>query len=201
MSGPRLDLEGRRAPRTLWRLGVASLGLLSIGLVCGSPTLAQDATAPYEHVLSPMPQGRSLGFGELSGGELTIAPFDPGDARTGLVLAAAYGPSPLFVLDGFAPDVLETTPGTVGQLITGLVGMAASSVAFADAFNSSGGADVSIHSIAAAHAMSWNAQMATRSLLELLFHSTDAQIIDEATPFVVAYPLLGGAGIAPRWIW
>lgn len=176
--------------------GAAFVAGLLVSLVAPVVT-AQGRTGPYAHVMDPPRGGTSFA---LSGIEsATMTPFDPGDPRTGLGLAAAYAPSPLLLLDRLLPDAEVTYAFTVFELVVGLMGMVVSSWAFGDAILREQGADISIASIAAAHAFGWNLQLVIRAVLRMVLGDDDSPAFAAAMPTVFAFPVAGGAGVAPRW--
>lgn len=162
-----------------------------------APVAAQGVTGPYAHLMDPPTRGTSFALSGLE--SATMTPFDPGDPRTGVGLAAAYAPSPLLLLDRLLPDAEVTYSFTVFELVVGLMGMVVASWAFGDALIREQGADISIASIAAAHAFGWNLQLVIRAILRMVLGDDDSPAFAAAMPVVFAFPVAGGAGVAPRW--
>lgn len=181
--------------------GLAALAFAG-AMVLAGPAAAhaqRNAEGPYAHVVSP-PMNTSLGFGAAAP-NLSIAPFDPADPEVGIGLLTSYAPTPLFLLDRVFGDELTGTPWIVVELAAGLGGLIFSSWAYGDALLRDARSDISFSAIAAAHALSWNLELTTRSLLRLALGSYDDARIDRNVPTILAFPLIGGAGVAPRWTW
>jgi hypothetical protein len=178
---------------------VALLLVAAVGLGGGVAGAQQPADGAYAHLLSP-PMNTSLGFGAAAP-NLTIAAFDPADPDVGIGLITAYAPTPLFLLDRVFGDELVGSPWIVVELAAGIGGLVFSGWAYGDALNRDQTADISFSAIAAAHALSWNLELTTRSLLRLALGTHDNERIEQSVPTILAFPLIGGAGISPRWTW
>jgi hypothetical protein len=178
---------------------VAALVALS-SLAATSGARAQPGTSgPYAHVMDPLPGGTSFGLGAFSAYEPVVAPFVPEDPATGVPLILAYLPSPLLFLDRpFEGDPVRRDIVLV-QLVAGLLGAVVSAWALVDALQREASSDIAFASLATAHALGWNLQMAVSSSVRLGLSQYDGPRIDAAVPVVIAFPLRGGAGIAPRW--
>lgn len=179
---------------------LAALSLVAALVLSPEGAEAQrNPEGPYAHVLAP-PMNTALGFG-AGAPDLTIAPFDPADPDVGIGLLTSYAPTPLFLLDRVFGDELVGSPWIVVELAAGIGGLVFSSWAYGDALMRDQASDISFSAIAAAHALSWNLELTTRSLLRLALGTHDNERIDRSVPTILAFPLIGGAGISPRWTW
>lgn len=178
---------------------IALVLVAAVGLVAEVASAQGIVEGPHAHVLE-RPMTTSLGFG-ASAPNLSIAPFDPADPDVGIGLLTSYAPTPLFLLDRVFGDELVGSPWIVVELIAGLGGLVFSSWAYGDALNRDQASDISFSAIAAAHALSWNLELTTRSLLRLALGTHDDERIESSVPTILAFPLIGGAGISPRWTW
>lgn len=178
---------------------LARAWVFSIVSMVASEALAQGPTGPFAHVMEPPSGGTSLVLGGLGGA--TLAPFDPGDPRTGIGLGAAYAPSPLLLFDRLLEDAFPSRAFTIFEMISGLLGAVVSGFSLADAIVRAEGADLSFNAIAAAHAMGCNLELATRAVLHLLLGTDEGPDFEAWMPTVMAFPVAGGAGVSPRWRW
>jgi len=178
---------------------VALLLAAAVGCSVGVAGAQGIVEGPYAHILE-RPMNTSLGFG-ASAPNLSVAPFDPSNPEVGIGLLASYAPTPLFLLDRVFGDELVGTPWIVVELVAGLGGLVFSGWAYGDALLRDQASDISFSAIAAAHALSWNLELTTQSLLRLALGAHDNEQIESAVPTIMAFPLIGGAGISPRWIW
>ena len=128
----------------------------------------------------------------------TYSDFDPGDPRIGLLLIAAYGPSPLLIVDRVASEQDRGRAFTIAEIITASLGISAASVGLIQFLGSEGDADIAFGSIAAAHALSWNLQLMANALSRLAFGVSDGTP-QPWLPTFMAFPSYGGAGVLVRW--
>lgn len=156
---------------------------------------AQVRAGPSAHVFEVPPAVGVLPASPLDG--LRVAPFEPLDPEVGPALALAYAPSPLLLVDGIV-GADAGTGLTLSELAVGLVGAAVAAGAFVDVQMREPPSDVSIASIATAHALAWNLELATRALVRLRFSVAEG---DPLVPTFFAVPVMGGATVSPRWTW
>ena len=128
----------------------------------------------------------------------TYAGFDPGDPRVGLILIAAYAPSPLLVLDRVASEQNWGRAFTIVEIITAAIGLGAATWGLFESFGQGAGADIAFGSIATAHALAWNLQLMTNALSRLAVGVNDGTP-QPWLPTFMAFPAYGGAGVLVRW--
>ena len=129
----------------------------------------------------------------------TYSDFDPGDPRIGLLLIAAYGPSPLLIVDRLASEQNWGRAFTIAEIITAALGLGAAMWGLVESLGREAGADIAFGSIATAHALSWNLQLMTNALSRLAFGVSPAGIPQPWLPTFMAFPAYGGAGVLVRW--
>lgn len=163
---------------------------------------AQEVDSPaFSEPSGPMAGGAVLGTGSLVGFDPVISSFDPGDPRVGIPLGLAYAPSPLFLAGSLVTEPELQRVVNITELVAGAVGSVVSAFAMNDALARDAQADIAIHSMATAHALSWNLQLVVRSVLRLVVGRMDGPLLDTLVPLISPFPLRGGVGIAPRWMW
>lgn len=127
----------------------------------------------------------------------TYSDFDPGDPRIGLLLVAAYGPSPLLLVDRIASEQDWGRAFTIAEIITASLGLGAAMWGLVESLEREGSADIAFGSIATAHALSWNLQVMTNALSRLALGVSDSP--PPWLPTFMAFPAYGGAGVLARW--
>lgn len=126
----------------------------------------------------------------------TLTGFEPGDPNVGLTLLAAYAPSPLLLVEALRPGFDDHTFDAL-ELFVASIGIAASSYGFSTSFARAPDAGLGIESLATAHALAWNLQLATLALVRLVLHQDTND--DDALPTFVPFTVDGGAGVVARW--
>lgn len=164
---------------------------LAVLALLPTPTCAQDEAATLRRPSSAI---RIASFEQP-----TYAGFDPGDPRVGLILIAAYGPSPLLLVDRVASEQDWGGAFTIAEIITAAIGLGAAMWGLIEALQSDAGADIAFGSIATAHALSWNLQLLTNALSRLAFGVNLDGIPQPWLPTFMAFPAYGGAGVLMRW--
>ena len=129
----------------------------------------------------------------------TYADFDPGDPRVGLILIAAYGPSPLLLVDRIASEQDWGRAFTIAEIIAASVGIGVAVWGMLEALGNDAGADIAFGSIATAHALAWNLQLMANALSRLAFGVSPDGILQPWLPTFMAFPAYGGAGVLVRW--
>ena len=183
-------------------LGLVLAASLTVLVLCSPSTCAAQlgTSGPYAHVLDPQPGGTSFGLGSFSAYERVVAPFRPDAPETGLPLLLAYAPSPLLFVDLLFRDDAIRRDIVIIQLVAGALGTLVSGWALYDALQRESQADIAFASLATAHALAWNLQMTIASSVRLALGQLDGPTVDAAVPMVMAFPVRGGAGLGPQWI-
>jgi hypothetical protein len=142
--------------------------------------------------------GYTLGASNSLESPALLSNFDPSDPRVGLILLAAYGPSPMLVVDGLAASS-EDRSFTIAELLAASIGLVISVAGFADSMSRQPGAELSIGAMATAQAMAMNLQMMTNSVERLVFGNITGTVREAARPTFLPIPFQSGAGVVMRW--
>lgn len=186
---------------TRWAEAACPIAVL-VALALAPAALAR-ADDGVDHALdvarprSTLGVGYTLGAGTSLEAPLTTS-FDPSDPRVGVLLLAAYGPSPLLLIDHFAASS-EDRGFTIAELLAASVGLVVSLVGFADSIGEPDGTTLAFASLATAQAASMNLQMLSNGIERLLFGNVAGTALEAATPTFLPAPFWGGAGIVMRW--
>lgn len=177
--------------------------IFALAVFLGAGTSVAEAqfarSGPHAHVVEPPVGSSSFGLGSFAAYEPVVAPFQPENPETGIPLALAYAPSPLLFIDGLFDDDVRRDVVMV-QLVAGVVGAMVSGWALFDALDREQMSDIAFSSLATAHALGWNLQMAISAAVRLGIGQLDGPRVDALVPTIIAFPVRGGAGIAPQWI-
>jgi hypothetical protein len=185
---------------TIPRVSVGSVLLLGCCAALASPACADDGV---DHALDVGRARATLGVGYTLGASASLVSpmstgFDPGDPRVGLILIAAYGPSPLLLIDELAGGS-ASREFTIGELLAASIGLVVSVTGFADALGREDGASLAIGSMAIAQAMAMNLQMLNNGIERLVLGNVLGTPHEAARPTFLPVPFEGGAGLVVRW--
>ncbi len=186
------------------RVALAARWLAAAVALCLMPSGIVRADDGVDHALdvarprSTLGVGYTLGAGTSLETPTMLTSFDPSDPRVGVILLAAYGPSPLLLIDRFAASS-ENRDYTIGELLAASVGLVIGAGGFVDAFSREDGTSVAFGSLATAQAMAINLQMLTNGIERLVFGNIAGTAREAATPTFLPVPFQSGAGIVLRW--
>jgi hypothetical protein len=169
-----------------------------------APSAWARADDGVDHALDVARPRSTLGVGYTLGASsslelpMSTSSFDPADPRVGVILLAAYGPSPFFVLDMLAAES-EGRELTIFELLAASVGLVVSVSGFADALSREQGMGLAVGSMATAQALAMNLQMLTNGIERLVFGNILGTPREALRPTFLPVPFQGGAGLVLRW--
>ncbi|MFO0682768.1 MAG: hypothetical protein U0234_11980 [Sandaracinus sp.] len=175
------------------RLSVLLTVALAMGLALAAAPVRADDGVDYAFDIRRPPDRWSMGDALR---RPVLTGFDPGDPNVGLTLLAAYAPSPLLLVEALRPQAASHAFDAV-ELFVAAIGIAASSYGFTTSFARAPDAGLGIESLATAHALAWNLQLALLALVRLVFHHDPHD--DERVPTFVPFTVDGGAGVVAQW--
>lgn len=181
----------------------AALAALAVMVFCALPVAIVRADDGVDHALDiARPRATSgVGYTLGTGGNLDNplpSNFDPTDPRVGVLLIAAYGPSPLLLIDMVAANSEDRT-FTIGELLASSIGLVISAGALVDSFSSADGTSLAFGAMATAQAAAINMQLLSNGIARMLFGNIRGTSREQLAPTFLPVPFDAGAGIVLRW--